>query len=74
MPFIIIIIIILFSLNQCGRTSTKDDPLGLLTEKPSQEQLVNRQLYDQSVQQDRIESCLRYMRHQSGGNERDCSK
>ena len=74
MPVVLIIILVFIGLSQCGKTDTKDDPLGLFTDKPNQEQLLNRRLYDQDVAQDRLESCLKYMRHQSGGNEKDCPK
>ena len=74
MPWIIVIFLVILAFNSCGTTSVKDDPLGLMTEKPNKEQLLNRQLYDQAVQTDRLESCLRYMQKKSGGNERDCPK
>ena len=74
MPWLIAIILAILALGSCGKTSVKDDPLGLETDKPSSEQLVNRQLYDQAVQTQRLESCLLYMQHKPGGNERDCPK
>lgn len=74
MPWIIVAVLIAVALSQCGKTSVKDDPLGLQTDKPSQEQLTNRQLYDQAVRQDMLESCLKYMQGKSGGDKRDCPK
>lgn len=74
MPWIIGAIVLAAMLSQCGTTSVKDDPLGLRTDKPSQEQMTNRQLYDQAVRQDMLESCLKYMQGKTGGDKRDCPK
>ena len=74
MPWIVAMVLVILALESCGKTSVKDDPLGLNTDKPSSEQLVNRQLYYQAVQTERLQSCLLYMQHKSGGDQRDCPK